>query len=132
MSLVKDEKTIACTVVMKRALAMTTAELHEAVGLRNSRTAASDADVVDMEFIDTAVSLAEKHLPNSKYGFEFNVGKLSKIHFKLDPKTFPTPPSAHSKLMSAARWLVKNRSYTMPVKEGAERSTIAYPPLATA
>ena len=127
MSLQKDDRTVAATIALVAALDMSDAEFAT-LGLRKSSTAASDADVIDMEFVDMAVALAQKRLPHPEHGFEFNVGKLSKIIFKIDPETFPTIPSAHSKLMSAARWLKNNRAYTMPIKAGAERTTIAYPP----
>jgi hypothetical protein len=75
-----------------------------------------------------AVAVSKRPEMVGPKGEEFNVGKLSKICHKIDEVTFPTLPSAHSKLMSVARWLVNNRQYTMPVKQGAERTTIAYPP----
>jgi hypothetical protein len=78
--------------------------------------------------IDMAVEISKRPEMAGPRGEEFNVGKLSKICHKIDPDTFPTLPSAHSKLMSVLRWLKNHRGYTMPLKEGAERTTVGYPP----
>ena len=123
MRIPNDDKSIAMKAALENINSMSDAEFDEVVKLRKGSTAASDADAVDMELVDALVEAANKRL-----GGEFNIGKLSKMFHKVDPDTFPTIPSAHARITSVAKWLVKNRNYTFTVQPNAERTTKFFPP----